>query len=111
MDDHYVALKSEDWEQLCKQNSELIAQLTTERNALRADSANRDKLLNATLDQRDILRADNEQLRKAVERALSDLECAELKCWCFTRAAMNRAACECANCKVWAVLSKAKPVA
>lgn len=47
------------------------------------------------------------ELREVVE--LCDLECADLKCWCFTRAAMNRPACHCANCESWALLSKVKP--
>lgn len=43
----------------------------------------------------------------AVEQALSDLECADLQCWCFTRAAMKRPPCECANCQVWRSLATA----
>ena len=50
------------------------------------------------------------RLRAAVETALSDLECAHLCfCWCFTRAAMRRPACDCATCEVWRVLSEAVP--
>ena len=44
---------------------------------------------------------------KAVDQALSDLECGELKCWCFTRAAMKQPPCECANCQVWRSLAAA----
>ncbi len=47
-------------------------------------------------------------LAEAVEYALENLECAELKCWCFTRAAMRRDNCTCANCDVWRTLQKAQ---
>lgn len=46
---------------------------------------------------------------EAAETALSDLECAELHCWCFTRAAMQRPECACANCGVWRLLAKSAP--
>lgn len=43
-------------------------------------------------------------LQNAVDRALSDLECADLKCWCFTRDAMGCTYCQCANCQAWRAL-------
>ena len=47
-------------------------------------------------------------LRDAVDDALSNLECAELKCWCFTRAAMRpEPPCTCANCYTWRELAQA----
>lgn len=42
-----------------------------------------------------------------VDQALSDLECTDIQCWCFTRAAMARPLCECANCGVWRSLAAA----
>ena len=53
-----------------------------------------------------VLAAELRVLRSAVETALSDLECIYLKCWCFTRAAMDRPECVCASCKVWRALAK-----
>lgn len=42
------------------------------------------------------------KLIDVVDGALSDLECADTQCWCFTRAAMReRPPCQCANCDVW----------
>lgn len=52
------------------------------------------------------------RLLAAIEKALEDLECADLKCWCFTRAAMERAGrepCACANCGVWRLLNEVAP--
>ena len=49
------------------------------------------------------------RLLAAAEKALEDLECADIKCWCFTRAAMKREPCACANCNVWRVLNEAVP--
>src|SRR5262245_35379904 len=42
----------------------------------------------------------------AVGKALSDLLCADIQCWCFTRAAMKRPECTCDNCATWKLLSK-----
>lgn len=47
-------------------------------------------------------------LRDAVDEALSNLECAELRCWSFTRAAMRWIPeCDCANCETWRRLATA----
>lgn len=50
------------------------------------------------------------KLYDAADDALGDLECAELRCWCFTRAAMReRPECACDNCKTWRRLNAATP--
>lgn len=48
-------------------------------------------------------------LRAAIDEALSDLECAALRCWAFTRAAMTKThgECKCDNCRCWRLLAKA----
>jgi hypothetical protein len=42
-----------------------------------------------------------------VGRAISNLECSDVQCWCFTRAAMKGQQCDYANCDVWRSLTKA----
>lgn len=49
-------------------------------------------------------------LREVAEKAMSDLECGQHQCWCFTRAAMKeRPPCECANCLVWRAFDAVVP--
>lgn len=49
------------------------------------------------------------ELRRAIDNALLNLECAMDPMWCFTRAT-KEPVCPCDNCKSWRQLSEALPV-